>query len=1216
MRNNQIENRPSNDSNDYIGPLFAIRWKWLVGTFVFLAMLGVTLVAVYYIQTKDQNEFRIKIFRDAEEAGRWREGIQQLVLYQQEKPNDMEIVRELAEAFDRNGAGGSDWSNAAHYYQLLYPHITSDEERLPILEKLLDNQRKAADAEGMFSTIQRILELSPENPAAWRGLVIVRSPMLATGMYQPGAGEPKTFDLLVKKAMELNPEDAVLVNAYTRLLRATSKTTLNCCSQELRETPLATRTEEADVLMANFVKANSDSVEALLAGYEYRRQYQLFDPETVELDEALAKAQELDPDNPGVMMYVGMFYEQKALRIKFGQSQDEYQIRRQEAIDQFEQMIQAVPLNPTGYLQLATIYSLDGERDKQIEILERGNKTMSSNNLTLLIPLVSAYLENKDTKNADRYIRQIYDWAERNRGRIAADSLGLARQIATLLEGQSLALSEQPMEAIARFKSVLEPTIPHRIEIRLVYSSLMIYAQLMIDTLNLDSAAGIYEQIIRHLETDTYAGDLMNFARLDRAFISYIGALQRLGLTDAMVASTMNRYMEFLRRELVASPDNQMIRISLATVLFQQIVGQPVERRNWTELDQLLEILQRPDSRVMPPWQVDFLLAAVTWEKLGRSSARVEEVLIPLRAAENRYNDNLVFLVSLEDAYHIHSSSKDCERVMDQIRAFPDGMPYWYLIKAMRAEQLGNTLEAKRLIDEAMSDLPEELKGIFLSVQETLGRSIEEYQTSIVRERQTLERLRMLNADNPTIPSLFQQGLMELDFGNTETVAQLEIELRKLEGDEGTLSLLLEAERLLQEAGDEPGPKIDMARTRLQTLIRKRPNWEYTYLLAADIEDKTGNERGVMDALAKSIDMGNRDPLRYRDLIELYHKAGQSDKAQAVFQRGITMFPNLMVGFHLRFEPPYQVLFTNFSRAIRREDADSARKIVGKWLDLAEKNHVETQQMAIFHAVIAQSFFNIDQLSEAEQYFVKAAESGGETVLPLARYMAETGQMQEAMQKIYTEMTRSSSPEMFLLPVLGLMRDYKYDSAWVKPFDDFVLDVKPSDISDSDILLQYIQYWIIRNKNDLALPFYRRLNELTANNANILNDLAYTVAFQETDDADARDANIKEGINLINKAITLDENNANLIDTKGLIVLLQGYPDEAVPLFEEAVEQSNQATTYRLHLAVALLRNQEEVKAEEEFARIREVLVPQVDFLPENNQNYTRELLEAFPEIN
>jgi predicted Zn-dependent protease len=139
------------------------------------------------------------------------------------------------------------------------------------------------------------------------------------------------------------------------------------------------------------------------------------------------------------------------------------------------------------------------------------------------------------------------------------------------------------------------------------------------------------------------------------------------------------------------------------------------------------------------------------------------------------------------------------------------------------------------------------------------------------------------------------------------------------------------------------------------------------------------------------------------------------------------------------------------------------------------------------------------------------------------------------------------------------------------------------------------------------------MNELSSNNATILNDLAYLTAFRKTDDQATRDADFRESLNLIDKAMNLEENNPMPIDTKGLILMAQGRPAEAVPLFEKAVELANQSIIYRLHLAVALLRAGEKDQAESEFAAIRDLLVPQIELLPESNRDYTREMLEAFP---
>ena len=1229
MSKTQNENRRSKNDTEYSGPMFTIRWRWLLGTIAIMAILTVAVTAVYFFQTRNQTESRIQFFREAEKAGEWRNGIEQLQLYQQEKPNDVAIIRELADAFDRNGVVPADWRNAANYYQTLLGHLSTDEQRLRALEKMLDNHRKSSNTQGMFTTLQSVLKMSPENPLAWKCLVVVRSPMLATGIYQPGAGEPKHFDLLVKKALNLNPDDVDLVSVWARLLRSNSKNTLNCMSPEFNGTPLEARVKEADSLMGNFAQSHPDSPEALLVDYEYRRQNQLLDPEASTLDEVLVRVQELDPDNPVLMMYTGMFYEQMALRQKFGQSMDEYQIHRQEAINQFEQMIKTSPNSPAGYLQLAAIYNLDGETDKQIEILEKANTALRSNNLAVIVPLVTAYLENNDTKNADRIIPLIRNWVDRNRTTLTKESTTSAWQIATLLEGQSRAIAGRPVEAIAKFKSVLEPAIPERVDIRMVYSSLMIYAQQLAWTLNLDSAVTVYEQTLSHLDSETYSTDPTNTSRIDRTYLSLLGALLQLGQMDKM-AATLNRYMEFLTKSLAQNPDNQMIRFALASALFQQIMNQPANQRDWTELNAMLKILQANSARVTPPWQVDFLWASATLEEFGRSRDNVDSVLLLLRKAENQYNSDLLFLVSLEEAYYKCNSRKDCDRVLDLIHSTTDGLPYWYLIKARRAEQRGDIREAKRLLDEALTQLQEPEKTLFLTVQETLEQSSDPNVRSIVRERQTLERLRDLNRKEPTIPSLFQQGIMELDLGNTATVALMEIELRKLEGEDATLSLLLEANRLLLEAADAKDLKLDRARLCLQKLAVRRPNWEFTHLLAADIADKAGNEPEVIVALVKAIDAGCRDPFRYRDLINLYLRSNQEQKARDVIDRGTRLFPNLPSVFHVRFDHPYQTYYKDFARAIRRDDVDTARQITEKWLAEAKTNSVNERQIAEFHLMIAQNYFGIDQSSKAGEHFKEAAQGGGDAVLPLARFYAHQGNMQEAMQMISKEMKQSQTPELFFLPVLALMRDYEYDPAWVEPFDDFVREFQPSQTDETAKLYQYVEYWLIREKNDFALPFYQRLHKLLPDNTVVMNDLGYMTAFQQTDDDAEREANIQEGLDLLDEALKLEENNAlkleennvkfhekttaNLMDTKGLIVLLQGQPGEAVPLFEKAMELSDQSILYRLHLAIALLRDQQHDRAEEEFAEIREILVPQKDLLPESNRNYTNELLEAFPE--
>ena len=1208
-----------NKQNDYktensTKAVFTVQWKWLVGSVVALVMLFAVLGGLYLLQTKDQTEFRIKIFKDAEEDGRWRDGIQQLMLFQREKTDDMEVITILAEAFDENGIMPSDWNNAIRYYQLLLSQATTPEKKLHVLERILDNQRKLQDLDNMSQTVVRVFEIAPENPLAWKCLVFIRSQLLQSGNYQPRKGEPEYFDQLAKKAMDLNPDDPELVSLYARLLRTGVQSTLACTSPAFRDISPAVRAKEADQLMEQFARSHLDDSTALLTHYEYRTQYRLLDPNAENIDEQLQKIMDMEPNNLSAMMYVGMFLEQKVFRMKAELDEVTYREKLDEAAGKFREIIAKSPGNAMGYVQLASLYETDGQFERQIEVLEQANKATQTNDLNVIISLSLAYLDQKDTKNADRVIRQIYDWIERHRGASAsAETVRSSMLIATMLEGRSLAITGDAAGAIKKFRSVFEPTIPRKIDIRLIYDSLLLYAQLLIDSVNPDSAVDIYQQTTRFLDMETQGGNIFNFLRINRVFTLEIMTLMQLG-QSVRLESTVSRYVEYLQKELRQQPDNQMARFSLVTTLYRKVMMQPEEQRDWAKIDEMLTILRANRQGVIPPWQVDFLQADVTWEQLGRSPGSVEEVLIPLRMAENQYNGNELFLISMEEIYRKYNALKDCERVLDQLRTFPNGEAYWYLIKAKRADDQGNQLEVKRLIGEALEKLPNEQKALFLSLQESMEMRENLPRDGIAQRRLALEQLREFAAKNPTVQALFRLALMELDNGNTKAVAELELRLQKMEGDEGTLFVLIAGERLLQEAVDGLDPKIEMARIRQRTLLAKRPNWEYTYLLAADIEDKVGNEIGVIDALKKAIEAGNQDPSRHRDLIELYRRNNQETEADVAFQRSVRLFPNIMARSQIRFAPPYQAYYMEFLRTIRREDVDAAKRVAEKWLERAKTAQVDSIQIAIFNTEIAQGFMGLEQMDAAEDFFKKAAETGGETILPLAKFYAITGNIQKALEMIYAEMKKSQKPETFLLSVLGLTRDYEFDTEWMKPFDEFVLGSDPSKSQNIGEVYRYVQYLMVRKMEDKILPYFRRMYELDTTNVMTMNDLAYLIAFQKTEDT--REANFKEAISLIDKAIESDKNNAMLIDTKGLIVMAQGNPEQAATLFTTAVELARHSVIYRLHLAVALLRADIKDQAKEEFGSIRKLLVPQIEMLPESNRNYTQELLDAFPDDN
>ena len=101
---------------------------------------------------------------------------------------------------------------------------------------------------------------------------------------------------------------------------------------------------------------------------------------------------------------------------------------------------------------------------------------------------------------------------------------------------------------------------------------------------------------------------------------------------------------------------------------------------------------------------------------------------------------------------------------------------------------------------------------------------------------------------------------------------------------------------------------------------------------------------------------------------------------------------------------------------------------------------------------------------------------------------------------------------------------------------------------------------------------------------------------------------IPEALDLINRALQVDPKNAVFLDTKGLILLKDGKPQDAIPLFEQAVDLTCEGPIYVLHLAFAQLKNDSNADAATTFNKVRALLVTRSDSLPKDSKSMFDEL--------
>jgi len=93
-----------------------------------------------------------------------------------------------------------------------------------------------------------------------------------------------------------------------------------------------------------------------------------------------------------------------------------------------------------------------------------------------------------------------------------------------------------------------------------------------------------------------------------------------------------------------------------------------------------------------------------------------------------------------------------------------------------------------------------------------------------------------------------------------------------------------------------------------------------------------------------------------------------------------------------------------------------------------------------------------------------------------------------------------------------------------------------------------------------------------------------------------------EAYALIDKALDNDPDNPRFLDTKGLIHMKNDRSQDAIPLFERAVEITCEGPIYVLHLAYAQMVNGESEKAMTTFEKVRPVLMPRTDLLSRDNK--------------
>jgi tetratricopeptide (TPR) repeat protein len=227
-----------------------------------------------------------------------------------------------------------------------------------------------------------------------------------------------------------------------------------------------------------------------------------------------------------------------------------------------------------------------------------------------------------------------------------------------------------------------------------------------------------------------------------------------------------------------------------------------------------------------------------------------------------------------------------------------------------------------------------------------------------------------------------------------------------------------------------------------------------------------------------------------------------------------------------------------------------------------------TPQHAQFFVAIGNVCLQSSLPAAAEPWFRKATDLDSKNYPLLATSLIGQGKTSEAVQLCLEEARKqANSPQA--AGILATVLTAALSS--IPPGDDdlraaetFLANAVGAHPANGELLVQVAYVFLMRRRNDEAIQLYEQVLRLDPKSTGAMNNMALLLS--------ERPGKISEALRYIDQAIQIAGARADLLDTKGAILIQQGRPDDALPLLQEAVAKHSADPRVHFHLAIALQR--------------------------------------------
>lgn len=949
--------------------------RLLAATFAILAVAAVAGYFWYQHQSRIVAAGILQRAKSLEEKQDWNQAANYLNHYLQIEPLDVEVRLRLIGLLEKSAdtRGG-----ASRLVSLLYQTLGVLPDREDLRLKLAQRLFELQDFVGAATQVKVLSQSNAEDILAGARRV---DALVAAVQARPG-GEV-TIKGAIKKldvALQDNPADVTIA-----ALAAQSR-------RQFPQEADAGAVAKADAIMDRLVAVNPKNVDALLARYRYRAQ---FDPQRA--GEDLQAVLALDGDHVEALLLNAEAELATGDKTRFGAA--EQSARR---------AIRVVPQDPRGYLVLSRRYLAEQDLQQAADVLLEGHEKVNGTNLELTATLSSLLFDLNRTADATRSADEFSKEFEKQRpyltpvGRIKYENTRRVLSARGDLAENRVENARRELEAVVATAELGGANTTTE-----VIQSHQLLAEICRQQGRLDAAAEHWSELAKISPAFNQAGLKTGLALLE------------LGRPEEAI--------EQLETYLKAPGAQAEAWLTLVQAHLQRQLALPAEQRNWQGF-----LAARDRAQAEFPNRWEWQLADVWRIAVSDGKTALPQVMERLSKISEAFPQDASLCEQLVVTYQQLGKVDECERILKRYDTLQPKLTRRAALRTAVLASTGRSAEALQGLTDAAQNAtsPQEQRELIL-LRFKLLLAMRQFDNG-------QELIADLIKKNPTDAGLLTNGIeVALQRNDLKAASDWENLLKDaLPADDFNYRYYrarLQLARFGQLGADE---QAELAKS-LETLRVERPGWPAVSALLGQYYAARGDRQLAIQNFEDAIDAGDRRPENVEQLVRLLYAEGRFDDASNYLSR-------------LKSDQRYKSFGETLAiiAAASGNQLDQAR-------ELAQRSVESGSRDPIHHIMLANLLQAEGDQKGAEETFRKALQQFPQDARvwnALFSYFLKTSQPERARQVLDRWSSQVSMTEIEKLLLLGQGHEALGDRKAAQDLFNKVVDQDPKN-QDAILLL-------------------------------------------------------------------------------------------------------------------------------------------------------------------